>query len=190
MRATVVTLTLAVMLSACDWGSPSPVPSVTRSNLPSATSGTSPAPPLPALSRGCPFAPVLPAHLPWIGSQVPIPPPLSRRSLEPGGTVLAWISAGPVPVTVSLVRSSIDPPATAGTPVPVWIEGSSMGQLHDGAEPGTAFVFWSLSEAGTCTSITLRLAAPSMTTTQAELEVERIARSLEPRPPVVLVHVR
>jgi len=74
--------------------------------------------------------------------------------------------------------------------VPVWIEASSMGQLHDGAEPGTAFISWSLREAGTCASITLRLAAPSMTTARAEREVERIARSLEPRPPVVLVHVR
>jgi hypothetical protein len=65
-----------------------------------------------------------------------------------------------------------------------------MGQLHDGPEAGSVFVFWSLPGTGDCTSVALVLVAPGMPTSLAEREVDRIARSLRPRPPVVLVHVR
>src|SRR5213080_2463814 len=140
-----------VMLAACDWGAEPPHPSKS-SGGPGLESEEPPTPSvaLPVGTRGCPFAPVWPTYLPWLGQGQAVPFPLAGRSLDTGDSVLTWAPGGTNAApsgpgqAVTLIRTGRPVDATAGTPVPVWIEGSSIGLLRNDVPPGTATIAWSL----------------------------------------------
>ena len=175
-----------VMLAACDWGAEPPHPSKSSGGPGSVA--------LPVGTRGCPFAPVWPTYLPWLGQGQAVPFPLAGRSLDTGDSVLTWAPGGTNAApsgpgqAVTLIRTGRPVDATAGTPVPVWIEGSSIGLLRNDVPPGTATIAWSLP--AVCPTVSLQVFEPGRSGLSVRAIALRVARSLRPRPPVVFTHTR
>lgn len=131
----------------------------------------------------CGFASVRPAYLPWLKRGEEVPPPQKYH----GPDEAAWLDwrrpdwAEDAPYYVVLRRDSQFSTSSGqlvpGTRLP---ETAEPGRLHSGEVGFSPSVVWFLDGATSCEWLTLQLSAPGMSREQAEEEIVRVARSLEP----------
>lgn len=167
------------ILAACGDAPPAPTPIPTHSLSPSIVVEH------PTSSPSCPFPSVRPTYLPWLDEGQEVPLPFVRMEITEGDAAYSrldwrnplWGKAFP-PYFVSLVRTTDPNLAAPGRPVPVTIEGSDLGSLYEGKEPGEASIYWVIPNVESCSTLALWLAAPDMSRRQTLKEILLIAKSL------------
>jgi hypothetical protein len=177
VRTAVVLLVLSLAFAACNTASESQqgtVPGSTNES-PSATSAG-------ARTR-CELASVRPTYLPWLKRGEQVPPP--RKYYGPDEA--AWLDwrrpdwTKDAPYYVVLRRDSQFTTSSgelvAGTRLP---ETAEPGRLYSGEVGFSPSIAWFLVGAASCEWLTLQLSAPGMSREEAEEEIAKIARSLQP----------
>lgn len=132
----------------------------------------------------CEYASVRPAYLPWLKPGKAAPRPQTYH----GPDDAAWLdwrrphwAEEDAPYYVVLRRDSQFTTSSGhlvpGTRLP---ETAERGRLYSGEVGFSPSIVWFLVGAPSCEWLTLQLAAPGMSRRQAENEIVKIARSLEP----------
>jgi hypothetical protein len=77
------------------------------------------------------------------------------------------------------LRRQTDPNLSApGEPVPVTIEGSDPGELHEGIRSGEVAISWVIPNVSACSTVVLELEGPDMSRGRAVREIVLVAKSL------------
>lgn len=174
-------ISLALACAACGASSESqentgPDSASTLTEAQSATTGDG--------RRRCDFSSVRPTYLPWLREGEPVPAPNKYY----GPDEAAWLDwrrpdwkQAESPYYVVLRRDSDFTTSSGrlvpGTRIP---EADEPGRLYSGEVGFSPVIVWYLVGATSCEWLTLELSAPGMGREQAELEIAKMARSLEP----------
>ena len=132
----------------------------------------------PSAYRRCRPVEVRPRYLPWVERGEPVPRPTVSYDAEIDRAQLSWLDpnhrqgrAG-----VGLTVYTHTPLGNVGEETGIVLEGVA-GRLHRADEGGLVGISWSLA-AAECNYVELTLSAPELTTSDAVMELTRIARSL------------